>query len=130
MDQLDERGNNMEFISENWAFIVLIIAAIAVGVVFAIRFFKSSKEEQMKKIREWLVYATTIAEKELGGGTGQLKLRQVYDMFVSKFTWLAKIISFDKFSELVDEALGDMNKLLQTNTAVSAFVNGSVESEI
>lgn len=51
-------------------------------------------------------------------------------MFVSKFTWLAKVISFDKFSELVDEALGDMNKLLQTNTAVSAFVNGSVESEI
>lgn len=120
----------MEFISENWTFIVLAIAAIAVGVVFAIRFFKSSKEEQMKKIREWLVYATTIAEKELGGGTGQLKLRQVYDMFVSKFTWLAKVISFDKFSELVDEALGDMNKLLQTNTAVSAFVNGSVESEI
>lgn len=120
----------MEFISENWAFIVLTIAAIAVGVVFAIRFFKSTKEEQMKKIREWPVYATTIAEKELGGGTGQLKLRQVYDMFVSKFTWLAKVISFDKFSDLVDEALGDMNKLLQTNTAVSAFVNGSVESEI
>lgn len=90
----------------------------------------SKARKDMKKIREWLVYATTIAEKELGGGTGQLKLRQVYDMFVSKFTWLAKIISFDKFSELVDEALGDMNKLLQTNTAVSAFVNGSVESEI
>lgn len=120
----------MEFISENLAFIVFIIAAIVVGVVFAIRFFKSSKEEQMKKIREWLIYATTIAEKELGGGTGQLKLRQVYDMFVSKFTWMAKVISFDKFSELVDEALCDMNKLLQTNTAVSAFVNGSVESKI
>ena len=120
----------MEFISENLAFIVLIIAAIVVGVVFAIRFFKSSKEEQIKKIREWLIYATTIAEKELGGGTGQLKLRRVYDMFVSKFTWLAKVISFDKFSELVDEALGDMNKLLQTNTAVSDYVNSSVESKI
>ena len=120
----------MEFISENWAFIVLAIAAIAVGIVFAIRFFKSSQEEQIKKIREWLIYATTIAEKELGGGTGQLKLRRVYDMFVSKFTWLAKVISFDKFSELVDKALGDMNKLLQTNTAVSAYVNGSVESKI
>ena len=117
----------MEFISENWAFIVSTIAAVAVGIVFAIRFLKSSKEEQMKKIREWLVYATTIAEKELGGGTGQLKLRQVYDMFVSKFTWMAKIISFDKFSDLVDDALADMNKLLETNTAVSAFVNGSVE---
>lgn len=119
----------MEFISENLAFIILGIAAIAVGVIFVVRFFKSSKEEQMKKIREWLVYATTIAEKELGGGTGQLKLRQVYDMFVSKFTWMAKIISFDKFSNLVDEALGDMNKLLETNTAVRAFVNGSVKDD-
>lgn len=41
----------MEFISENWAFIIATIAAIAVGVVFAIRFFRSSKEEQMKKSR-------------------------------------------------------------------------------
>lgn len=120
----------MEFISENWAFIVSAIAAVIVGVVFTIRFFKSSREEQIKKIREWLVYATTIAEKELGGGTGQLKLRQVYDMFVDKFTWMAKIISFDKFSELVDDALSDMNKLLETNTAVSAFVNGSVEENV
>lgn len=42
----------MEFISENWAFIVSAIAAVAVGVVFAIRFFKSSKEEQLKKTPE------------------------------------------------------------------------------
>lgn len=117
----------MKFISENWAFIVSVIAAITVGTIFAIRFFKSSKEEQMKKIREWLVYATAIAEKELGGGTGQLKLRQVYDMFVSRFTWMAKIISFDKFSRMVDDALGDMSKLLEANTAVSNFVSGSVE---
>lgn len=51
-------------------------------------------------------------------------------MFVDKFTWMAKIISFDKFSELVDDALSDMNKLLETNTAVSAFVNGSVEENV
>lgn len=30
----------MEFISENWAFIVSAIAAVIVGVVFAIRFSK------------------------------------------------------------------------------------------
>ena len=120
----------MEFISENWMFIVLVIAAVAIGIVYAIRFFKSSKTEQLHKIREWLLYATSIAEKELGGGTGQLKLRYVYDMFVNKFTWLAKIIAFDKFSELVDEVLDDMNKLLQTNQAVSAYVKGSAEEKV
>lgn len=117
----------MEFVSGKFTLILFSVTAIIAGAVFAICFFKSSREEQMKKIREWLVYATTIAEKELGCGTGQLKLRQVYDMFVSKFNWMAKIISFDKFSNLVDDALSDMNKLLATNTAVNAFVNGSVE---
>lgn len=115
----------MQFISDNWYFIVLLVAAIAVGIVFAIRFLRSSKEEQMKKIREWLLYATTVAEKELGSGTGQLKLRYVYDMFASKFPWMAKIVSFENFSNLVDDVLDDMNKLLATNTAVSAYVNGS-----
>lgn len=40
---------------------------------------------------------------------------------------VSAIAAVDKFSDLVDDALGDMNKLLETNTAVSAFVNGSVE---
>jgi hypothetical protein len=80
-------------------------------------------------VREWLLYATTLAEKELGGGTGKLKLRYVYGLFVDKFTWVAKAISFDTFSGLVDDALIQMNKLLTSNTAVQLYVNGPVEVE-
>lgn len=122
----------MKFIIDNWYIIIAAIAAIVVGVVMCVRFFKNSSEEQLKKVREWLLYATTLAEKELGGGTGKLKLRYVYDMFVTKFPWLADIISFERFSKLVDDALVDMNELLKTNTAVKEYVTqteGDVISE-
>lgn len=117
----------MEFIVDNWYIIVAFIVAIAGAVIAAVKFFKNPSTKQLEKIREWLLYATTLAEKELGGGTGQLKLRFVYDMFVEKFSWLAKVVSFEKFSELVDEALGDMNDMLTQNVAVQLFVNGPSE---
>ena len=69
-------------------------------------------------------WAVTEAEKELGGGTGKLKLRQVYDLFVTRFPWLAKIVSFELFSDMVDDALDEMREMLANNQAVKALVNG------
>lgn len=59
-----------------------------------------------------------MRQKELGGGTGQIKLRYVYDMFVARFTWLARVISFEAFSMMVDEALERMKKMLESNKAM------------
>ena len=67
---------------------------------------------------------TPKAEKELGGGTGQIKLRYVYDMFVARFTWLARVISFEAFSMMVDEALERMKKMLESNKAMQTLVSG------
>ena len=64
------------------------------------------------------------AEKELGGGTGQIKLRYVYDMFVARFAWLARVISFEAFSMMVDEALERMKKMLESNKAMQTLVSG------
>ncbi|MFR6482019.1 MAG: hypothetical protein ACLUPD_10785 [Anaerotignum faecicola] len=46
--------------------------------------------EQREKVKEWLLLAVTEAEKELGSGTGQLKLRYVYDLFLRRFPAVAK----------------------------------------
>lgn len=73
------------------------------------------------KVKKWLVYAVTVAEKQLGSGTGQLKLRTVYDMFMTKFPKLSIFIGFDTFSGWVDIALEEMNKLLE-NPAVKNYV--------
>lgn len=114
----------MEFILENWPIIVAVIAVVAVAAVAVARFVGLPTESQLAKVREWLLWAVTEAEKDLGGGTGKLKLRQVYDLFVTRFPWLAKLVSFELFSDMVDEALEQMREMLDTNEAVKAFVEG------
>lgn len=115
----------MEFILNNWYIILAVIAILAGGAMAMYRFFHLPSAEQLAKVKEWLLFAVTEAEKELGGGTGQIKLRYVYDMFVTKFPWLVKVISFEAFSGLVDEALANMRELLQKNNAVAALVEGA-----
>lgn len=57
--------------------------------------------------------AVAEAERCLGSETGQMKLSVVYSTFVKTFPWLAKIISFDLFADLVDEALENLSEILQ-----------------
>ena len=51
-----------------------------------------------------------------------MKLRYVYDWFVRTFPWLAKMISFERFSKMVDGALEQMKKMLESNKAAKEFV--------
>ena len=120
----------MDFIVENWAVFVAALAVLAVAIIAIVRFVGLPTASQLAKVKEWLLWAVTEAEKDLGGGTGQLKLRQVYDLFVTRFPWLAKRISFELFSTMVDEALEEMRKMLDTNTAVAAFVSGGTEGAV
>ena len=112
----------LNFIIENWYFIVTAIVMIAMAIIIAMNFFNLPAKEQTAKVKEWLLYAVTEAEKELGGGTGQLKLRQVYDLFVQRFPAVAAVISFDTFSIWVDEALEQMREMLAKNENVAAYV--------
>ena len=114
----------MKYIVENWFVIVGLIAVLAAGGYAIYVFVKMPSDKQLNKVREWLLYAVTKAEKELGGGTGQIKLRYVYDMFVARFEWLARVISFEAFSMMVDEALERMKKMLESNKAMQTLVSG------
>lgn len=107
---------------ENW---YIVIALICVGGATGIAIYKFAKiptNEQKNKVKEWLLYAVTMAEKELGGGTGKLKLRMVYGMFIDKFPAISQAVSFETFSEWVDVALDEMKKMLADNEAVKLFV--------
>ena len=114
----------MEFIITYWYIILAVIAILVMAGVAVYRYLGLPREEQLAKVREWLLWAVTGAEKELGGGTGKLKLRQVYDLFVMRFPWLVRVVSFDLFSDMVDDALEEMRSMLQTNTAVKVLVEG------
>lgn len=110
---------------EYWYFILLVIVMTVIFFWRCIRFLKKPTQEQMQSVREWLLYAVTVAEKALGSGTGKLKLRYVYNMFIEKFSYLAKIITFDTFSNLVDMALDDLEEMINNIPAVSEYVTGN-----
>lgn len=112
----------MEWLIENWPLIIAMAAVIAIAACYVYHFIKLPRSEQIARIQEWLLWAVAEAEKQLGGGTGQLKLRYVYDMFVSKFPIAAKFLSFTAFSALVDKALEKFEDLLKNNKQVEEYI--------
>lgn len=112
----------IEFLIENIGIIIGTVGIVALVGLGVYQFATLGKEKQIEKLKEWLLYACTMAEKELGGGTGQLKLRYVYDMFVEKFSFLKLLVTFEQFSEMVDETLVKMREMLEKNPNVAMLV--------
>ena len=102
--------------------IIGIICLLIVGGFAVYKFILLGKDKQIIKVKEWLLYAVVQAEQALGNGTGKVKLRFVYDMFVSKFKVISLLVSFDEFSDMVDEALDIMRDMLNNNQAVKQYV--------
>ena len=117
----------MNYIIDNWYIIFALTLATVFVLYLVVKFLNMPSSKQLNKVREWLLLAVTNAEKELGSGTGKLKLRYVYDMFLGKFPWIAKAITFEQFSYLVDDALDEMRELLATNKAVAQIVNNEIK---
>lgn len=108
---------------ENIGLIIGIIGLIAVVGLSIYEFIKLGKEKQLKMAKEWLLLAVIEAEKQLGDGTGAVKLRMVYDMFTNKFKFLSILLSFEQFSEMVDEVLHKMRLMLVSNEQLKSYVN-------
>ena len=112
----------MNWLVDNWYLIVGLIAVILMVVAGVVNFFKLPTSAQISNVKEWLKYAVAEAEKALGSGTGQLKLRMVYDMAIQTFPWLAKCIKFEQFSKWVDDALEWLNHQLENNENIVKLV--------
>lgn len=117
----------MQFIIDHWFMILAGIILIANAVFDVYKFYVMPREEQIEKLRGWLLQAVILAEAEFGSKTGQLKLSAVYAKFCKEMPWLAQLISFERFAELVDEALERMRNILSTNKCIAAVVDGKSE---
>lgn len=117
----------MEWIANNWLGIFIAIVFVTDLIIMAKKFSDKPTEEKISKFKEWLLLIVAEAEKELGSGTGQLKLRYVYDKALAQFPVLTMAISFEKFSEYVDEALEKFKNMLQSNEKVQEYV-GTTEA--
>ena len=79
-----------------------------------------------KRIKKWLLQAVVQAEKDLGSGTGKVKLSTVYDMFIVRFPIVSKLISFNTFSSFVDDVLVTMRELLESNKSLKEYIDYGV----
>ena len=103
----------MNYIVENW-YIVVGLLALCVALFYV----------RLTDVQEWLLGVVTEAEKQLGSGTGQLKLRQVYDKFLEKFPLVSVLVPFKMFAEMVDKALERMRLMLAGNSYAQSYVEG------
>ena len=101
----------MKWLIDNWSLLVVVILITTYLIL-------SGK----KSMKEWLLYAVSMAEKDLGSGTGKLKLRQVYDAFVVRYPVMSKLIPFDIFSFYVDDTLKVMRNIIITNLDIRAYI--------
>ena len=77
------------------------------------------KKGSLQKI---LVSICLEAEKKYGSKTGKVKLRHVYEWFVTKWPIMSTLISFDQFAKLVDLALVEMEDMIKKNPAIANYV--------
>lgn len=111
-----------EFFIENYTYFIAI-AIIAFGLIWI-------AVKRPKQIKQWLINACAEAEIYFGSGTGQIKLREVYDAFISRFPIVALVISFNTFSGWVDTALEELKAMLEENPKLKEFFdNASKENE-
>lgn len=106
----------IEFVLTYWLH-SLIALLFVIGTIFFVI-------NQKKNINEWLLFAVIEAEKGLGSNTGKIKLRQVYDWFLTTFPVFSKFVSFKVFSKLVDNALIEMKRIIANNEYCNAYVKG------
>ena len=118
---MDNITKILQFMNDNWFLIIAFIAVISVVSIKVYKWCKMPNKEQLRQVQEWLLYAVARAEETLGSGTGELKLRYVYDMFVTKFPAVAIFINFDDFCIMVEEALNKFKELLSNNASIGAI---------
>lgn len=120
----------VNFIAENWFLIVFALVAIIFVTCSIIRFIHMPTAKQIENLMEWLKIAVVEAEKQFQSGTGQLKLRAVYESAVIAFPWIAKYMTFEKFSQLVDIALVSMREQIEQNEKIREYIEGNEKDKV
>lgn len=112
----------IKWIADNWALIILLVVVLTELIITIVKFSEKPTDEKIAMFKEWLLFAVAEAEKELGSGTGMLKLRWVYDKALAKFPMIATALPFEKFCEYVDEALEKFKEVLSSNEQIQKYI--------
>lgn len=114
----------MDMIIDYWPFLIAVVCMIICIAESLIVFYAEPTDKKLACLREWLMFAVIEAEKAYKSGTGAIKLRYVYDLAITKFKWIPRLLTFDMFSKMVDDALEWMRVQLESNKNVKDYVDG------
>jgi len=112
---------------EKYFIVMLMVICVIEIVLTCIMIYKMVKkqpisETELENFKEWLLFAVEEAEALYGSGTGAIKLRYVYDLFIDKFPALANFISFEDFSNYVNGALKTLEELIKDNEEIKKLI--------
>lgn len=125
----------MKWVMDNWSLLVVVLSTIIVIAIRVANYLKLSDEEKaatnskhrdatLKALSDWLLIAVTEAEKDLGSGTGKLKLRAVYEKAISLFgPELADMITLEQLDQLLQVPLEQMRNMLDSNANIRDYVD-------
>lgn len=107
---------------ENWVIFVIALVMVLFTVYVVLRFLKLTPQQQLEKVKTALLYMVTEAERELKSKTGRVKRSMVWEWLVERFPIITLFITEEKYDELLDQALEEFRKMLESNASLYDYV--------
>lgn len=124
---------------------ILAMAAIIFGIAIRVKRFIRMTEEEKKKllkeqsdkivelVGEQLLSMVSKAESKWGSQTGKIKKSEVWENLLAQYGKLTEYIEkglVDKqlVDEMIDEAVKQMQHIIETNTAAKTAIIGTAEA--
>lgn len=105
-----------EFIVANWDSVLIVILFILFLLVLV-------RKGAIKQVNEILFYLVTEAEKQFGGGTGQLKYAAVVAWLYERLPAIVRLIlTTNQIDLLIENAVLRMKKYLDTNDNAKVLI--------
>lgn len=112
----------LQTLIENWLIFVIALILVLITVYAVLRFLKLTPNQQLDKVKTALLYMVTEAEKELKSKTGRVKRSMVWEWLVERFPVITLFITEEKYDELLDQALEEFKKMLESNDSLYDYV--------
>lgn len=116
----------LKMIIENWLIFFVAFILVLSAVYAVLRFLKLTPKQQLDKVKTALLYMVTEAEKELKSETGRVKRSMVWEWLVERFPIITMFITEEKYDELLDQALEEFRKMLETNSRLYDYVYDTI----
>lgn len=122
----------INFIADNWTFIVTVLSCLYLGYVRLKKWNALSEEEKidtaLKILREQMLSYVTEAEKDFGSGTGTVKRSEVIKKIYKDYPILNKVVNQENLIKTLDEYINDslveLRKLLEDNEKFKELILG------